>query len=148
MDRPRDLTLDVDLFSADAKKRSHSGERIIAEAGQERHPSCLICGKAASVWIIQMAYPFAENKLIAFGPLDYPGPIPGFCWRHDKEGAEAVAGGVFFDQPVVQMAKPTEWFATFHDGSQMSGHILSAVPEGLKVEVQESYAPKEDLATE
>jgi len=59
-----------------------------------------------------------------------------------------VAGGVFRDRPEIGMAKPESWTVTFTDGSAINGHIYSAVPESLKIEVQETYAPKDDLATE
>lgn len=147
MERPRDLTVDVDSF-ASAKKKALAAESILADLGHARHPDCILCGKPASTWVIEVAFPFSENKSMGFGPLDYPGPLPGLCYRHDKEGAEEIAGGIFYDQPSVQMSQPKGWVVTFTDGSQVRGHIYSAIPENLKVEVQESFAPKADPPTE
>lgn len=144
MDRPRDLTVDLDPLAA-RKTHEHSS-RILAEMSDGRSIHCILCRKHATTWVRGIAFPFGENKMLEYGPNDFPGPLPGLCLGHEREGSEQLAGGIFFTYAEVQMMRPKAWVVTFTDGSQVRGHILSAVPEDLKIEVQEAYAPKEDRA--
>jgi hypothetical protein len=144
MDRPLDLTVDLDPLTA--RKTDEHSSRILAEMSDNRTPHCILCGKLAASWVRGVAFPFGENKMLEYGPDDFPGPLPGLCLYHEREGSEQLAGGIFFTYAEVQMMRPTEWVVSFTDGTKIRGHILSAVPEDLKIEVQEAYAPKEDRA--
>lgn len=146
MERPRDLALDLDTLSS-RKTHEHSS-RILAELSDDRSPLCILCARHARFWVRGIAFEFAENKMLEFGPQDYPGPLPGLCLHHETMGAEDMAKGVYMDQPSARMMQPTKWRVSFTDGSKIEGHILSIIPEALMVEVQESFAPGQDQDSE
>ncbi len=146
MERPRDLTVGLDSLTA-RKTHEHSN-RILAEMADDRDPGCILCRRKARTWVRGVAFEFSKNKMLEFGPQDFPGPLPGLCLAHEVVGSEDLAKGVYMTQPSAQMMKPTKWRVSFTDGSKIEGHILSIVPEGLMVEVQESYAPGQDQDSE
>lgn len=130
LEKPRHL--DLAEKTALAKLDATTTEKALSRQATCWHYGC---ERAAIVWVREVCFDFKGEKAAPvqhkqISSADYPGPVPGFCLRHEVDGPPELAAAVYWNRPEIAWgAKPTRWWVVFTDGLKQGGECLSFDPE-------------------